>query len=122
MVRITNGKLHLLTTRGSFEQHYKPLGFTEETVSQARGTTERQVIQGEAEKQLSEEISQSKTDTEEESSEPDSEEDVDLSEIPLEDMTFAQLYEYATELGVTYHGNSPAKMRAAIREALANKD
>lgn len=48
----------------------------------------------------------------------DTEDDIDLSEIPLSEMSIPQLKTYAHQLGVTVNTDSAKALRAQIRKAL----
>jgi hypothetical protein len=59
------------------------------------------------------------TEDEDEEDEEDTEESVDLSEIPLGEMSFDQLNEYADQLELDHDGiRSKKELRALIREHL----
>ena len=123
MITITNGTLTLRVTQGAFQsvyarQGYKPVGGarTHETSGQVITTPlDENPHQGDSSHLKMPEISP------EVNGEPEDEEDddVDLSEIPLSEMGFEQLCDYADELGLDHDGvRSKKEMRTIIREHL----
>lgn len=119
MLRITNGGNTLMVTRGAFNGFYKARGFhiVEATESPEKGTGVS--IHPEPENGHSGQPSQLKMGRKAVEEEEGEEEELDLSEIPLGEMTFDQLEEYADELEIDHDGvRSKKELRALIREHL----
>lgn len=122
MLRITNGIVTISVTKGAFKSFYQYNGF--HPVSGEDGHEEPGVIitHPTPEEELSDHFSQLRSqqdteDTEEDGDdEEDTEEDIDLSEIPLGEMSFYQLNEYADQLELDHDGiRSKKELRALIR-------
>lgn len=136
MLTITNGRDIIMVTRGAYATLYKHQGYTvvsgegdstpppnpgdEAASSQAKSTPNGSEEEGvtlpteDAEADSSPENPGEYADEDEEE-----EEEVDLSEIPLAEMTRSQLLEYADQLGVEYTGKeTKRKLRELIRAVL----
>lgn len=126
MLQVTNGTVTLTVTNGAFKSFYEPIGFR--PVDGEDGHEEAGVVvthptpgthhSGHPSQQ---ELRQSVDDTEDddEDEEEDTEESVDLSEIPLGEMSFDQLNEYADQLELDHDGiRSKKELRTLIREHL----
>lgn len=127
MLQVTNDVVTLTVTKGAFKSFYEHNGF--HTVDGADGTEEAGVVTthptpgtahpGDSSQQ---ELRQDTDGTEDEADgddEDDTEDDVDLSEIPLGEMSFEQLNDYADQLELNHEGiRSKKELRALIREHL----
>lgn len=126
MLQVTNGVVTLTVTKGAFKSFYEHNGF--HTVDGADGTEEAGVVTthptpgmvhpGDSSQQK---IVEDTEDAEDEADgdEDDTEDDVDLSEIPLGEMSFDQLNDYADQLELDHEGiRSKKELRALIREHL----
>lgn len=126
MLQVTNGVVTLTVTNGAFKSFYEHNGF--HAVDGEDGHEEAGVVAthptpgthhpGHSSQQ---ELRQDIEDTEDEDGddEDDTEDDVDLSEIPLGEMSFDQLNEYADQLELDHDGiRSKKELRALIREHL----
>lgn len=126
MLQVTNGTVTLMVTKGAFKSFYEPNGF--HAVDGEDGHEEVRVVithptpeTGHSGHSSQQELRQSVDDTEDddEDEEEDTEESVDLSEIPLGEMSFDQLEEYADQLELDHDGiRSKKELRALIREHL----
>jgi hypothetical protein len=125
MLQVTNGTVTLMVTKGAFKSFYEPNGF--HAVDGEDGHEEAGVVTthptpetGHSGHSSQQELQQSVDDTEDEDEdEEDTEESVDLSEIPLGEMSFDQLEEYADQLELDHDGiRSKKELRALIREHL----
>lgn len=126
MLQVTNGAVTLTVTKGAFKSFYAPNGF--HAVDGEDGHEEAGVVTthptpetGHSGHSSQQELRQSVDDTEDEDEdgEEDTEESVDLSEIPLGEMSFDQLNEYADQLELDHDGiRSKKELRALIREHL----
>lgn len=148
MITITNGLVTLRVTRGAYEGYFKDKNFSIQNSAQS-GEKSGQNFTYPPEKSAEEgEIFQAETDEDEpdagnspepnedpevegegpseedenspEEDETDDDEDyVPLSEIPLGEMKFEQLSDYADELGLDHDGvRSKKELRAIIRDHL----
>lgn len=147
LVRITDRVHTLLVTAGAYEAFYKHQGYQvmgEESETSSpftkrpggmpfllRGMREEAGISpgkkiptdtGNVEishRERGEGVRSEEAEEEAEESEYEDDENVELSEIPLEEMTKAQLIAYAEELGVELTGEERKReLRTAIRKAL----
>lgn len=121
MVKITNGQMTLIVARSAFHTMYESSGFRilddENGVAAPADTFNTPEKKAPETTIFDEEIEDSGED--EEPVEEDSEEEVDLSEIPLGEMGFDQLCEYADQLGLDRSGlRSKKELRNLIRENL----
>lgn len=125
MLHITNGNVTLRVTRGAFNSFYKKHGF--HTVDDEGAAEESEVVvtQPSSGKECLEDSTHREkgaAETDEDDSPEDcEEEDEDLSQIPLGEMSFDQLCEYADQLDLDRDGiRSKKELRALIREHLNN--
>lgn len=121
MLHITNGNVTLRVTRGAFNSFYKKHGFLVvggENAAEDSGVVTTQHTSGE---EHLEDSTQQEEDLPDEDSSEDEDETEDLSEIPLGEMSFDQLCEYADQLDLDRDGiRSKKELRALIREHLNN--
>ena len=118
MITITNGQITLTVPNSAFRELYQDSGFhpleDEESVVAPADTFPTFEEETPEEKILDEE-----TEYSEESEEYEDGEQVDLSEIPLGEMDFYQLNDYADQLGLDHKGiRSKKELRALIRNHL----
>lgn len=115
MLQVTNGVVTLTVTKGAFKSFYEHNGF--HTVDGEDGPET-----GHPGHSSQQEMEQDTEDAEDEADgdeEDDTEDDVDLSEIPLGEMSFDQLNDYADQLELDHDGiRSKKELRALIREHL----
>lgn len=126
MLQVTNGTVTLMVTKGAFKSFYEPNGFHavdgedghEETgVVTTHPTPETGHLGHSSQQELRKDTDG--PEDEDEDDEEDTEESVDLSEIPLGEMSFDQLNEYADQLELDHDGiRSKKELRALIREHL----
>lgn len=126
MIQVTNGAVTLAVTKGAFKSFYEPNGF--HAVDGEDGHEEAGVVithpipeTGHSGHSSQQELRQDTDgpEDEDEEEEEDTEESVDLSEIPLGEMSFDQLNEYADQLELDHDGiRSKKELRAIIREHL----
>lgn len=126
MLQVTNGVVTLTVTKGAFKSFYEHNGF--HTVDGDDGheeagkvdthpTPETGHLDHPSQQGLRQDIDAS--EDEDGDDEDDTEDDVDLSEIPLGEMSFDQLNEYADQLELDHDGiRSKKELRALIREYL----
>lgn len=126
MLQVTNGVVTLTVTNGAFKSFYEHNGFHAvdgEDGHEEAGKVDTQPTPetGHPGHSSQQELRQD-TDApedEDEDEEEDTEESVDLSEIPLGEMSFDQLEEYADQLELDHDGiRSKKELRALIREHL----
>ena len=116
MIKITNGQLTLTVPNSAYRGFYASAGFhplaDQERVESPADTFPMQNEETPENANLVEE-----TDESEESSEAEAENgEIDLSEIPLGEMDFYQLCDYADQLGLDHRGiRSKKELRALIR-------
>lgn len=121
MIKITNGQITLTVPSSAFHQIYKDSGFRildGEKRTEASAETFPTLDDETPEGQNSDEETE---DSEElpEANEFYGEERIDLSEIPLSEMDFYQLSDYADQLGLNHRGiRSKKELRALIRDNL----
>lgn len=126
MLQVTNGVVTLTVTKGAFKSFYEHNGF--HTVDGEDGHGEAGVVTthpapetGHTGHSSQQELRQDTDATEDEDGdeEEDTEESIDLSEIPLGEMSFDQLNDYADQLELDHDGiRSKRELRALIREHL----
>ena len=126
MLQVTNGTVTLMVAKGAFKSFYEPNGF--HAVDGEDGHEEAGVVTthptpetGRSGHSSQQELRQDTDgpEDEDEEEEEDTEESVDLSEIPLGEMSFDQLNEYADQLELDHDGiRSKKELRAIIREHL----
>lgn len=133
MLMITNGRDVIMVTRGAYAALYKHQGYTvvsgeggstpspnpgdEAESSQARnthnGSEDESVTLPTGEPEVD---SSTENPGEYDAEDDEEEEEVDLSEIPLAEMTRSQLLAYADQLGVEYTGEeTKRKLRELIK-------
>ena len=126
MIKIHRGTSTLTVTHGAYENYYKHLGYEPVGVAKNGENPGEENTHLTDDSQHCGDPTQLKTDEdtpddegEEFDDEEDAGEEVDLSEIPLSEMSFDQLCEYADQLGLDHDGiRSKKDMRALIREHL----
>lgn len=126
MLQVTNGVVTLTVTKGAFKSFYEHNGF--HAVDGEDGHEEAGVVTthptpetGHSGHSSQQEMAEDPEDAEDEEDgdEDDTEDDVDLSEIPLGEMSFYQLNDYADQLELDHEGiRSKKELRALIREHL----
>lgn len=125
MIRITNGRITLEVSQSAFETMFKPAGFVLEGSSlspEADGGSNTpddfrlpHLGQQEDEEEDSEESEP------EEPEEDEEEQPVDYSEVPLSELGYEELCDYADQLGLDREGiRSKKELRGIIREHLKN--
>ena len=125
MIRITNGRITLEVSQSAFETMFKPAGFVLEgsslspEVTGGSNTPDDFRLPHLGQQEDEEEDSE---DTEpEESEEEDEEQPVDYSEVPLSELGYEELCDYADQLGLDREGiRSKKELRGIIREHLKN--
>ena len=125
MIRITNGRITLEVSQSAFETMFKPAGFVLEgsslspEVTGGSNTPEDFRLPHLGQQEDEEEDSE---DPEPEDSEEDEEEQpVDYSEVPLSELGYEELCDYADQLGLDREGiRSKKELRGIIREHLKN--
>ncbi len=118
MIKITNGQMTLTVPNSAFLTIYKASGFhTVESTTDSESPIDSYTSV--TENAPGEEIIPEETEDIEESDAEETEymeETVDLSEIPLSEMDFYQLSDYADQLGLDHRGiRSKKELRALIR-------
>ena len=123
MLKVTNGSVTLTVTMGAFKNFYAKCGF--HAVDAEDGVESSDVVDTQPTPRSSHSDDSSHQESEEnyDSTEDDEydekEDEVDLSEIPLGEMSFDQLNEYADQLELEHDGiRSKKELRAIIREHL----
>ena len=121
MLQVTNGVVTLTVTKGAFKSFYEHNGF--HTVDGEDGHEDAGVVVTHPIPEIGHSGHSSQQemvkDTEDEEDGDDTEDDVDLSEIPLGEMSFDQLNDYADQLELDHEGiRSKKELRALIREYL----
>lgn len=110
MIQITNGKLTLTVPNAAFHDMYEPAGFRP-VKARRRVKTSGDSLPNFEDRTPEEENLDEETE--------DTDEDLDLSEIPLSEMGFEQLCEYADQLNIDHEGvRSKKELRALIRAEL----
>lgn len=125
MVTITNGRETLIVTNGAYNDIFKTQGFYEASVETSSASVETRSGSGvklpeSTPENVSEGISDEKNGEPTVEVEPEPvKTEVDLSEIPLSEMTNDQLREYAKQLGIDLKGITSRKVvRDKIRSVL----
>lgn len=122
MIKIKKGDSVLTVTRGAYTNYFKDLGYRVVRATKTPETLEGVSIHPDKDSDLSGDLSQLKIFLEDESDElteeDEEEEELDLSEIPLSEMTGSQLRQYAEELGLPYEGLKKRELRELIRNNL----
>lgn len=126
MVKIKKGDTVLTVTHGAYKNYYKHLGYEPVGVAQTAENpgeenthlTDDSQHCGDPTQLKGDDTTADETD-DEEVPEDEVEDEPELSEIPLSEMSFDQLCEYADELELDHDGiRSKKEMRALIREHL----
>lgn len=126
MLQVTNGVVTLTVTKGAFKSFYEHNGFHavdgEDGHEEAGEVLTHPTLEtGHLDHSSQQELRQDTDAMEDEDGddEDDTEYDVDLSEIPLGEMSFDQLNEYADQLELDHDGiRSKKELRALIRKHL----
>lgn len=131
MIKIKRGDSVLTVTTGAYKNYYKHLGYEPVGVAKSSENPEQGNTHTSDDSQHSEETTQPSGDEnalggepegttdEDDADEEEDEDTVDLSEIPLSELSHSQLFEYADQLGLEYEGTPNKKeMLALIREHL----
>ena len=125
MIRITNGRITLEVSQSAFETMFKPAGFVLEgsslspEVTGGSNTTEHFRLPHLGQQEDEEEDSEEPEP--EESEEDEEEQPVDYSEVPLSELGYEELCDYADQLGLDREGiRSKKELRGIIREHLKN--
>lgn len=122
MIQIRKGHNTLTVTQGAYNSYYKHLGYEPVGMATCHENTECENAQPPSDSQFCGDPTQPEKPEEGEDEEftgTDAEGDgeIDLSEIPLREMDFDQLCEYADQLGLNHDGiRKKSEMRALIRE------
>lgn len=128
MLQVTNGIVTLTVTKGAFNSFYKNKGFRTLTDEEGREESggvntyphpETGLSEDSAHREFGEEDEYADDTEDAEEEDGDEDYDVDLSEIPLGEMSFDQLSEYADQLELDHYGiRSKKELRALIRSHL----
>lgn len=119
MIKIKKGDSVLTVTRGAFNNYYKGLGYKVLRAPRTGESLGEVITHPEEDSHVSGDLSQLKITPDEGHDEPeDEEEDLDLSEIPLSEMTGQQLRQYAEQLGLKTEGLKKRELRELIRNHL----
>lgn len=120
MVNITNGQVDLTVTRGAFKSYYQRCGFRlREATEEHESDVPQDFTQAENTANLAHESASEDVPDEEPEAVESEEGEVDYSEIPLSELNFEQLCEYADHLELDHEGVKTAKgLRALIRANL----
>lgn len=125
MIRITNGRITLEVSQSAFETMFKPAGFVLEgsslspEVTGGSNTPEDFRLPHLGRQEDEEEDSEEPEP--EESEEDEEEQPVDYSEVPLSELGYEELCDYADQLGLDREGiRSKKELRGIIREHLKN--
>lgn len=130
MIQVKKGDSLLTVTKGAYDSYYRRLGYEPVGVAESNENSDQGYTQPPEETKPSEEGAQQKsavnaldgaTDGADDTAEnPEhSSDEVDLSEIPLGELSHSQLFEYADQLGLEYEGTmSKKELRALIKEHL----
>lgn len=122
MLQVTNGVVTLTVTKGAFKSFYEHNGFHAVDGEDGHEEAEEALTHptpemGHLGHPSQPRIHDSREDTED--YDEDDEIDIDLSEIPLGEMSFYQLNEYADQLELDHEGiRSKKELRALIRSYL----
>lgn len=126
MLQVTNGVVTLMVTKGAFGSFYKHKGFhiiDDEDGHEDGGagnyhpTSETMPLNDSSQQEMTEDTED--LGDEKGGDEYDPEDDVDLSEIPLSEMSFDQLNDYADQLGLDHESiRSKKELRMLIRKHL----
>lgn len=115
MITITNGQITLTVPNSAYKAMYQTSGF-HPICDEEHVVTPADTFPAPERKTPSTEISADETDESEDSDEMYDGDEVDLSEIPLSEMDFYQLCDYADQLGLDRKGlRSKKELRVLIR-------
>lgn len=125
MIRITNGRITLEVSQSAFETMFKPAGFVLEGSSLSPevtgGSNTPEDFRLPHLGQQEDEEEDSEEPEPEESEEDEEEQPVDYSEVPLSELGYEELCDYADQLGLYREGiRSKKELRGIIREHLKN--
>ena len=125
MIRITNGRITLEVSQSAFETMFKPAGFVLEGSSLSTevtgGSNTPEDFRLPHLGQQEDEEEDSEEPEPEESEEDEEEQPVDYSEVPLSELGYEELCDYADQLGLDREGiRSKKELRGIIREHLKN--
>lgn len=118
MITITNGQITLTVPNSAYHTIYESAGFrpVESVVSSESRLDSYPSTEVNA---RGEEMDDEQKEDFESSEDTEEEETIDLSEIPLGEMDFYQLSDYADQLGLDHNGiRSKKELRALIRNNL----
>lgn len=117
MLRITNGSVTLTVTKGAFINYYKHCGFQIENHSDGAELEGVVTTQPNYTAEYLGDSPQVKNGGDSDDYEEDGE--IELSEIPLSEMSFDQLNDYADKLGLDHESiRSKKELRMLIRKHL----
>ena len=115
MITITNGQITLTVPNSAYRAMYKTAGF-HPICDEERVVTPADTFPAPEKETPSTDISTDETDESEDSYDEPYDDEVDLSEIPLSEMDFYQLCDYADQLGLDRKGlRSKKELRVLIR-------
>lgn len=122
MIKIQKGDSILTVTQGAYLNYFEDLGYRVLRATRKPDSLEGVSIQSDKDSAVSGDLSQlnitPEGDSDEFPEEGEDEEELDLSEIPLGEMTGPQLRQYAEELGLPYEGLKKRELRELIRNHL----
>ena len=118
MIKIKKGDSVLTVTRGAYTNYYKSLDYKVLRASKTADISEQEFTHPEPDSAHLGDPSQLNITPSDDSDEPDEEEELDLSEIPLGEMTGTQLKQYAEQLGLETEGLKKRELRELIRNHL----
>lgn len=120
MFQVTNGIITITVTKGAFKSFYKDIGFHPVDGVGGENDIDRVTVHPEEEIPASRDSSMREIeDTETDTGDGEDDEEIDLSEIPLGEMNFDQLSDYADQLELDHDGvRSKKELRMMIREYL----
>ena len=118
MLKITNGVVTIEVTRGAFNNTYCRRGFRPITDAEC---DEKDGVDNFTPSSDSHEADEPSHEIEQNNDDYEDEEQIDYSEIPLSELTFDDLCDYADQLGLDHSGiRSKKDLRALIRGHLNN--
>ncbi len=133
MLNITNGFTNLTVTRGAYNSMYAPQGWTiaecdkigQKTDDFGSDANSSEVMSQKGDNAATGQILEPKTDNaatpdnaDNDSEVFDDDDDIDLSEIPLSEMSVPQLKAYASQLGIEANTDSARQLRTQIKKVL----
>ena len=120
MITITNGRLTLTVSNSAYRTMFKSAGYYPLQDEESPIPSNDTFITEEEENNLDtsyDEENENLEDYEDDTAEEEEEEEIDLSEIPLGEMDFYQLCEYADQLGLDRKGiRSKRELRTLIKD------